>query len=48
MVNTAAHTGQDWETLQKGNKSSCVKKITTVLGAEIEKYIEFEQVLNPS
>ncbi|MBN8835534.1 MAG: phytoene dehydrogenase [Sphingobacteriales bacterium 39-19] len=48
MVNTAAHTGQDWETLQKETKAAVLKKLQRLLGAEIEKYIEFEQVLNPS
>ena len=48
MVNTPSHRGQDWESLRPIIKTSVTKKLSRILGRDIETLIEVEDTLDPS
>ena len=47
MVNAPAHSGQDWEQLVAGLRSSVLRKLEERLGEPVEPYIETERMLTP-
>ena len=47
MVNAPANTGQDWEQLKINLRSDVLKKLTRILGENIESLITTEHTLDP-
>lgn len=47
MVNVPANTGQDWSALVQFYRHAIIQKINTILGDNIEPYIEVSEVLTP-
>ena len=47
MVNAPANKGQDWESIKDFYKSVVLKKLSNLLGEDIEPLIEVEEVLSP-
>jgi phytoene dehydrogenase-like protein len=47
MINAPESTGQDWDQLRKKAREYITRKIKRMLGIDIEKYIEAEQVNDP-
>lgn len=47
MVNVPANNGQDWIALKEQVRKSVLKKLSKMLGKDIEKLIVTEQVLDP-
>jgi|694.fasta_scaffold06465_22 phytoene desaturase len=47
MVNVPNHQGQDWQTIQQSVKRNLIKRLSNVLGEDIESLIATEHVWNP-
>jgi phytoene desaturase len=47
MVNAPANQGQDWESIKSFYRTAILKKLSNLLGEEIEPLIEVEEVLSP-
>lgn len=47
MVNAPGDYGQDWQSLTRKARASILRKLSKVLGAEIEPLIELEEILTP-
>ncbi|MFZ9982280.1 MAG: 1-hydroxycarotenoid 3,4-desaturase CrtD [Cyclobacteriaceae bacterium] len=47
MVNTPAHRGQNWEELRPVIKNAVTKKLSRMLGKNIEPLIQVEETLDP-
>jgi phytoene desaturase len=47
MVNVPQHTGQDWEELIPEYRKNIIGKLSSVLGVELQGYIENESTLSP-
>lgn len=47
MVNAPADSGQDWEELVKKERGFILRKLSRMLGEDVEQWIETEDVLTP-
>jgi phytoene desaturase len=47
MINVPFDSGQDWDTLIEVSRDRIVKKLSRILGTDIESLIEVEDVLDP-
>jgi len=47
MINVPANTGQDWLEIEQFYKKVVIKKISAILGEDIEPLIEVADVLSP-
>ena len=47
MINTPVDNGQDWDLIVNDIRENVKKKISRILGVDIGKYIETEEVLTP-
>jgi phytoene desaturase len=47
MINVPNHKDQDWEEEKTKAKTAIIKKLNTILGEDLSKFIEGEEVLHP-
>ena len=47
MVNAPANNGQDWAAIELFYRQAIIKKLSKILGEDIESYIEVTEVLTP-
>lgn len=47
MVNAPANNGQDWDAIRDFYKKAILQKLNSIIGEDIAKYIEVEEVLSP-
>jgi phytoene desaturase len=47
MINVPNNSGQDWDSLIKEARGNILKKLSRILNTDIEKHIEYEQVMDP-
>lgn len=47
MINVPANTGQDWDALITKARASIIRKLNRLLGTNVEKWIETEDLLDP-
>lgn len=47
MVNVPSNTGQNWDEIISRTKQNVIKKLSRLLGEDISKLIEFEDILDP-
>jgi len=47
MINTPGNFGQNWDSLIKKSRERIINKLNRILGEDLEKYIECEEILDP-
>ncbi len=47
MINTPNNSGQNWDQLIKQSRENIIKKLSIILGTDIESLIDCEQILDP-
>jgi len=47
MVNAPCNAGQDWDEMIAGTRKNILTKLHSMLGADVEKYIQTESLLTP-
>ncbi len=48
MINTPVNTGQDWDELVRNARKNIIGKINRIVNDDIDKFIEYEHVLDPT